>query len=101
MVVKRTRHLWRYAATQRAVSRWVLPAPDSPIRITGAARESVNKWLGHYERRAYLRFQRNSVAVVRLVELRARAGGTQPPRGAVQCGAAAGSGVVGFWDCET
>lgn len=53
-----------------------------PIEITqsalaahvGATRESVNKWLGYYERRGYIRRQRDSIAVLRQDELRARAG---------------------------
>ncbi len=40
----------------------------------GATRESVNKWLGYYERRGYLRRKRDSIAVLRLDELRACAG---------------------------
>jgi len=56
--------------------------PCSPIQITqsalaahvGATRESINKWLGYYERRGYLSRKRDSIAVLRLDELRARAG---------------------------
>lgn len=40
----------------------------------GATRESVNKWLGYYERRGYLRRKRDSIAVLRPDELRACAG---------------------------
>jgi len=59
-------------------------APDGqPIAITqralaahvGATRESVNKWLGYYERRGYLRRQQDGIAILRLDELRARADG--------------------------
>jgi len=41
----------------------------------GATRESINKWLGYYERRGYLSCTRDRIAVLRLDELRARAGG--------------------------
>jgi CRP/FNR family transcriptional regulator, cyclic AMP receptor protein len=40
----------------------------------GATRESVNKWLGYYERCGYLSRERDRIAVLRLDELRARAG---------------------------
>ncbi|HEY8691428.1 MAG TPA: Crp/Fnr family transcriptional regulator [Chloroflexota bacterium] len=40
----------------------------------GATRESINKWLGYYERRGYISRKRDSIAVLRLDELRARAG---------------------------
>ncbi len=40
----------------------------------GATRESVNKWLGYYERQGYLSRERDRIAVLRLDELRARAG---------------------------
>ena len=40
----------------------------------GATRESVNKWLGYYERRGYLRRERDRIAILRLDELQARAG---------------------------
>ena len=40
----------------------------------GATRESVNKWLGYYERRGYISRKRDGIAVLRLGELRARAG---------------------------
>jgi hypothetical protein len=40
----------------------------------GATRESINKWLGYYERRGYISRDRDSIAVLRLDELRALAG---------------------------
>lgn len=40
----------------------------------GATRESINKWLGYYERRGYISRKRESIAVLRLDELRSRAG---------------------------
>jgi CRP-like cAMP-binding protein len=39
-----------------------------------ATRESINKWLGYYERRGYISRDRDSIAVLRLDELRALAG---------------------------
>ncbi len=39
----------------------------------GATRESVNKWLGYYERQGYLSRERDRIAVLRLDELRMRA----------------------------
>jgi CRP/FNR family transcriptional regulator, cyclic AMP receptor protein len=39
----------------------------------GATRESVNKWLGYYERRGYISRKRDSVTVLQLDELRSRA----------------------------
>lgn len=40
----------------------------------GTTRESINKWLGYYERCGYLSRKRDSIAVLRLDELRSRAG---------------------------
>lgn len=40
----------------------------------GATRESVNKWLGYYQRRGYISCTRDNIAVLRLDELRTRAG---------------------------
>ena len=40
----------------------------------GATRESINKWLGYYERRGYISCERDRIAVLRLDELRSRAG---------------------------
>lgn len=40
----------------------------------GASRESINKWLGYYERRGYLSRKRDSITVLRLDELRSQAG---------------------------
>lgn len=40
----------------------------------GATRESINKWLGYYERRGYICSRRDGIAILRLDELRARAG---------------------------
>jgi len=39
----------------------------------GATRESVNTWLGYFERQGYLNRERDGIAVLRLDELRARA----------------------------
>lgn len=59
------------------------PPPESGrVEITqaalaahvGATRESVNKWLGYYERRGYISCKRDGITVLRLDELRARAG---------------------------
>lgn len=59
------------------------PRPDDPhvVEITqsalaahvGATRESINKWLGYYERRGYISRKRDSITVLRLDELRSRA----------------------------
>jgi CRP/FNR family cyclic AMP-dependent transcriptional regulator len=38
----------------------------------GATRESINKWLGYYERLGYISRQRESITVLRLDELRSR-----------------------------
>jgi len=40
----------------------------------GATRESMNKWLGYYERRGYITRKRDSIVVLQLDELRSRAG---------------------------
>lgn len=39
----------------------------------GATRESINKWLGYYERRGYISCRRDHITVLRLDELRSRA----------------------------
>ena len=39
----------------------------------GATRESINKWLGYYERRGYISRKRDGIAVLRLDELRSHA----------------------------
>ncbi len=39
----------------------------------GTTRESVNKWLGYYERQGYLSRERDRITVLRLAELRSRA----------------------------
>jgi CRP/FNR family transcriptional regulator, cyclic AMP receptor protein len=39
----------------------------------GATRESINKWLGYYERRGYISRNRDSIVILRLDELRTRA----------------------------
>jgi CRP/FNR family transcriptional regulator, cyclic AMP receptor protein len=38
----------------------------------GATRESINKWLAYYERRGYIRRERDGIVVLRLDELRSR-----------------------------
>lgn len=40
----------------------------------GATRESINKWLGYYERRGFLSRERDTIVIHRLDELRTRAG---------------------------
>lgn len=40
----------------------------------GATRESINKWLGYYQRRGYVSCTRDNITVLRLDELRSRAG---------------------------
>ena len=39
----------------------------------GATRESINKWLGYYQRRGYINCERDTIIVLRLDELRMRA----------------------------
>lgn len=41
--------------------------------LVGATRESINKWLGYYERRGYISRKRDGIVVLRLDELRSRA----------------------------
>jgi len=40
----------------------------------GASRETVNKWLGYYERQGYISCKRDSITLLRLEDLRSRAG---------------------------
>lgn len=40
----------------------------------GATRESINKWLGYYQRRGYISCTRDNITVLRLDELRSHAG---------------------------
>lgn len=57
------------------------PLDARPVEISqsalaahvGATRESINKWLGYYERRGYIRRTRDGIVVLRLDEL-SRAG---------------------------
>jgi CRP/FNR family cyclic AMP-dependent transcriptional regulator len=66
---------WGWAGEERAGNARVVEITQGALAAhVGATRESVNKWLGYYERQGYLNRERDRITVLRLDELRARAG---------------------------
>jgi CRP-like cAMP-binding protein len=65
---------WGWAGNPRPDDAHVVEITQSALAAhVGATRESINKWLGYYERRGYLSRKRDTITVLRLDELRARA----------------------------
>jgi CRP-like cAMP-binding protein len=65
---------WGWTRDQRGDDTRLVEITQSALAAqVGATRESINKWLGYYERRAYIRRKRDSIAVLRLDELRSLA----------------------------
>ena len=66
---------WGWTGDRRPVDSRLLEITQSALAAhVGATRESINKWLGYYERRGYISRKRDRIAVLRLDELRSRAG---------------------------
>jgi len=66
---------WGWAGDQHPHRSGLVHITQSALAAhVGATRESINKWLGYYERRGYISRKRDSIAVLRLDDLRARAG---------------------------
>jgi CRP-like cAMP-binding protein len=66
---------WGWTGNRRPDDAHVVEITQSALAAyVGATRESINKWLGYYERRGYLSRKRDSITVLRLDELRASAG---------------------------
>lgn len=65
---------WGWTGEERAGNAQVVEITQGALAAhVGATRESVNKWLGYYERQGYLSRERDRIAVLQLDELRARA----------------------------
>jgi CRP/FNR family cyclic AMP-dependent transcriptional regulator len=66
---------WGWIGEERAGTAQVVEITQGALAAhVGATRESVNKWLGYYERQGYLSRERDRITVLRFDELRARAG---------------------------
>jgi CRP-like cAMP-binding protein len=65
---------WGWAGHTRPHDAHVVDITQHALAAhVGATRESINKWLGYYERRGLLSRKRDSITILRLDELRARA----------------------------
>jgi CRP-like cAMP-binding protein len=65
---------WGWTGNRRPDDAHVVEITQTALAAhVGATRESINKWLGYYERRGYLRRKRDNITVLRLDELRSRA----------------------------
>jgi CRP-like cAMP-binding protein len=65
---------WGWTGEGRAREAGMIEITQGALAAhVGATRESVNKWLGYYERQGYLNRERDGIAVLRLDELRALA----------------------------
>jgi CRP/FNR family transcriptional regulator, cyclic AMP receptor protein len=65
---------WGWTDDRRLESERLVPITQAALAAyVGATRESINKWLGYYERQGYITRQRESVVVLQLDELRLRA----------------------------
>ncbi|MDQ6672571.1 MAG: helix-turn-helix domain-containing protein [Chloroflexota bacterium] len=66
---------WGWTGDRRALDSRLVEITQSALAAhVGATRQSINKWLGYYERRGYIRRKRDSIAVLQLDELRSLAG---------------------------
>jgi CRP-like cAMP-binding protein len=66
---------WGWTGDQRPHDSRLVEITQSALAAhVGATRESINKWLGYYERRGYISRKRDSITVLRLDELRSHAG---------------------------
>jgi CRP-like cAMP-binding protein len=65
---------WGWTDDRRLESERLVPITQAALAAhVGATRESINKWLGYYERQGWISRQRDSVVVLQLDELRLRA----------------------------
>ncbi len=65
---------WGWTGNSRPPDAHVVELTQTALAAhVGATRESINKWLGYYERRGYISRKRDHITVLRLDELRARA----------------------------
>jgi CRP-like cAMP-binding protein len=65
---------WGWTDNRRSHDARVIEITQNALAAhIGATRESINKWLGYYERRGYISRKRDHITVLRLDELRSRA----------------------------
>jgi CRP-like cAMP-binding protein len=65
---------WGWTGSPRPRDARVIEITQSALAAhVGATRESINKWLGYYERRGYISRKRDTITVLGLDELRSRA----------------------------
>jgi CRP-like cAMP-binding protein len=65
---------WGWSGHQRAHDAHVVEITQSALAAhVGATRESVNRWLGYYERRGYITRKRDHITVLRPDDLRSHA----------------------------
>jgi CRP/FNR family cyclic AMP-dependent transcriptional regulator len=66
---------WGWTGDQRRQDSRLAGITQSDLAgHVGASRESINKWLGYYERHGFISRKRDGIVVLRLDELRSRAG---------------------------
>src|SRR5262249_15084517 len=66
---------WGWTSQQRAQDTRLVEITQSALAAhVGATHESINKWLGYYERRGCISRKRDSLVVLRLDELRSLSG---------------------------
>lgn len=66
---------WGWTDVRRPLNPRPVAISQSALAAhVGATRESINKWLGYYERRGYIKRTRDGIVVRRLDELRSQAG---------------------------
>lgn len=64
---------WGWTGNRRPHDARVVEITQNALAAhVGATRESINKWLGYYERRGYISRKRDNITVLRLDELRSR-----------------------------
>jgi CRP-like cAMP-binding protein len=65
---------WGWVGNRRPHDTHVIEITQHALAAhVGATRESINKWLGYYERRGYISRKRDNITVLQLAELRSRA----------------------------
>jgi CRP-like cAMP-binding protein len=65
---------WGWTGNRRSHDAHVIEITQHALAAhVGATRESINKWLGYYERRGVISRKRDNITVLRLDELRSRA----------------------------
>lgn len=62
---------WGWTGNGRSVDAHLVEITQSALAAhVGATRESINKWLGYYERRGYISRKRDRITILQLDELR-------------------------------